>query len=1202
MNREIIPKVKVIIGRANETAREYDDNMVRPEHIMLSILNDDNNLCVSFLKEMDIDLNELYDDIAESLQNQELENAALYTRKVRLPFSNEVKVAFKSLDKESEKVGDDVINTSHILLALLTFQKLPITKVLNNKKITYNTFKNKIMEINDGFKDQINEIKNSFQDDNDDENDFTVGRGKGDKKGKKLESGKTPVLDNFCRDISREAEEGKLDPVVGRVQEIKRVSQILARRKKNNPVLIGEPGVGKAQPLDAKVLTPTGWRTMGEIEIGDEVMTPEGGITKVVGTYPQGEKDIYKITTKDGKEAEACGEHLWKVYGLPSGKRRTKSWRVINTLDIKDKLDNTKYKLKLPLISGIENDPKGLTLNPSLIINPYLMGILLGDGHFGKCSLSFTTNDKIILDNIKTLIGENHTLSLNGLNTYRIVMSKDKLKEVKTKFNKNDRVHKYLNECDLLDLTGKRSDNKFIPHIYKTTSIENKLSLLQGLLDSDGEVTKTGTVKYSTVSHKLAKDVQELVWSIGGLCKIKEKQTSYTYKGVKKPGKLSYSLTIRYHSPKDLFRLDRKLERLSDDYQYADNLKNEIVSIDYVGIKEAKCIMVEDENHLYVTNDYIVTHNTSVVEGIANLINEGKAPRVLLNKKIYSLSLTNMIAGTKYRGQFEERMKAILEELEKNKHIIIFIDELHTIVGAGGATGSMDAANMLKPALANGSIQCIGATTFDEYREHIEKDKALTRRFQEVKINEPTLTETRTILDNIKDKYENYHKVTYTQEAIEEIIKMSDRYIADRAMPDKAIDVLDEAGASTNINQKIPETIKKLEAKKELINVDKLEVVKKQNYEEAAKLRDEERKINEELDKAKTTWTESLDKKRTIVDVDLIAEVISMMTDIPVNKISSQETKKLMSMDKDLMGRVIGQNDAVTKVTKAIKRNRLGIKDKSKPIGSFIFLGSTGVGKTYLTKLLAEHIFGDAEALIRMDMSEYMEKHAVSRLVGAPPGYVGYEEGGQLTEKVRRKPYAVILFDEIEKAHPDVFNILLQLLDEGQLTDSLGRRVNFKNCLIIMTSNVGVTELNSFGKNMGFQTNAAIADEEERARSIIEKALKKKFKPEFLNRLDEAIIFNSLKEEDIHKIINMELDKLKARVLETGFNLKINKSAVEYVAKQGYDEAYGARPLNRAIQRYIEDPVADEILSGNVKEGDTIKISFDKKTQKIVLS
>ena len=561
-----------------------------------------------------------------------------------------------------------------------------------------------------------------------------------------------------------------------------------------------------------------------------------------------------------------------------------------------------------------------------------------------------------------------------------------------------------------------------------------------------------------------------------------------------------------------------------------------------------------------------------------------------------------MIAGTKYRGQFEERMKAILEELKANTNIIIFIDELHTIVGAGGATGSMDAANMLKPALADGSIQCIGATTFDEYREHIEKDKALTRRFQDVRIDEPSLEETREILENIKSKYEDYHKVTYTKDAIDECIKMSDRYISDRSMPDKAIDVLDEAGASTNINQKTPEKIKKLEAKKELINLDKLNVVKKQKYEEAAKLRDEERKVNEELEKAKETWIDDLDKKRTIVDVDLVAEVVSMMSNIPVNKISSQETKKLMRMDKELNGKVIGQDEAVSKVVRAIKRNRLGIKDKTKPVGSFIFLGSTGVGKTYLTKLLAENIFGDSEALIRIDMSEYMEKINVSRLIGAAPGYVGYEEGGQLTEKVRRKPYSVILLDEIEKAHPDVFNLLLQVLDEGRLTDSNGRVVDFKNCLIIMTSNVGVSELNNIGKSLSFATKNSIADETNKEREVIEKALKKNFKPEFLNRLDEAIIFNSLKEEDIMKIINLELIKLKDRVNETGYSIKINKSAIEYVAKQGYDEAYGARPLNRAIQRYIEDPITDEILSGKYAKGDTIKISYDKKIDEIVLN
>jgi len=503
--------------------------------------------------------------------------------------------------------------------------------------------------------------------------------------------------------------------------------------------------------------------------------------------------------------------------------------------------------------------------------------------------------------------------------------------------------------------------------------------------------------------------------------------------------------------------------------------------------------------------------------------------------------------------------------------------------------------------LARGELQVIGATTLDEYRENIEKDGALTRRFQQVLVEEPTLEETKIILMNIKEKYENHHKVKYTEESIDECVKLSARYIMDRAMPDKAIDVMDEAGASTNVSLEKPENIKLLEIQKNEIKERKKDVVIKQKYEEAAKLRDEEKKVLEQLQTAMTEWNSKLEKKTTEVGVELISEVVSMMTGIPLTKISTQESKRLINMDKDLMGKVIGQDSAVVKVVKAIKRNRIGIKDKNKPVGSFIFLGPTGSGKTLLAKLLAEQVFGDSDALIRMDMSEYMEKHSVSRLIGPPPGYVGYEQGGQLTEKVRRKPHCVILFDEIEKAHDDVFNLLLQLLDEGQLTDGLGRKVNFKNALIILTSNIGVRELASYGKSMGFETTNSIINEENRAREIIEKALKKKFRPEFLNRIDEAIVFRGLTEEDIHKIIHLEIDKLEKRLIEMKFKLKISKDAVEYLAKQGYDEAYGARPLARAIQHYVEDAVADEILTGNINEGDTINIGFEKEKEEITI-
>ena len=591
---------------------------------------------------------------------------------------------------------------------------------------------------------------------------------------------------------------------------------------------------------------------------------------------------------------------------------------------------------------------------------------------------------------------------------------------------------------------------------------------------------------------------------------------------------------------------------------------------------------------------------SSIVEGLAQLIKDGNAPRTLIGKKIFMLDLASLVAGTKYRGQFEERMKAVLEECKANPDIILFIDELHTIVGAGNASGSLDASNIFKPALARGEIQIIGATTLDEYRENIEKDGALTRRFQQVLVEEPTLEETKIILMNIKDKYEKHHKVKYTEEAIDECVKLADRYITERSMPDKAIDIMDEAGASTNVTLEKPEEMKQLEAKKLEINERKKEVVIKQKYEEAAKLRDEEKKVIEELQNAMNKWNERLEKKTTEVGVELISEVVSMMTGIPLTKISSQESKRLMNMDKELMGKIIGQDAAVSKVVKAIKRSRLGLKDKNKPT-SFIFMGGSGTGKTLLAKKIAEKLYGDVDSLVRFDMSEYMEKHSVSKLIGSPNGYVGYEQGGQLTEKIRRKPYSIILLDEIEKAHEDVFNIFLQVFDEGHLTDGLGRKVNFKNTIFIMTSNIGVKELNSFGSSLGFQTTDTILNQENRNKNILEKALKNKFKPEFLNRIDEIIIFRGLSSEDIHKIIYLEIENLEKRLLEMNFKLKISKEAVEYLAKQGYDEAYGARPIARAIQHYVEDAVADEILNGNIKEGETITIGFEVEKEQITI-
>ena len=825
MNREISPKVKSIINQAMKEAESFDDVKLRPEHIILSMLMDDSNECVSILSELKVDVSNLYDIVSEHLRKIDLTPRLSSVTKRKLPFSDETKAIFKIVDKECENLNDNIIETSHLMLAILK-SNLAVNKVLETKNVTYKSF----IEIIKGMK---KEPKNGMfdGDDIDDQESYKRPMKKTDTKSK------TPVLDNFCRDISKAVDNGEIDAVIGRKTEIKRVSQILSRRKKNNPILIGEPGVGK----------------------------------------------------------------------------------------------------------------------------------------------------------------------------------------------------------------------------------------------------------------------------------------------------------------------------------------------------------------------------TSIIEGLAQLIKDGEAPRTLTGKRIFTLDLASIVAGTKFRGQFEERMKAILQECKANPDIVLFIDELHTIIGAGNASGSLDASNIFKPALARGELQVIGATTLDEYRENIEKDGALTRRFQQVLVEEPTLEETKTILMNIKDKYEQHHKVKYTEEAIDECVKLSARYIMDRAMPDKAIDVLDEAGSSTNISVEKPEHVKELEIKRDELEAKKKEVVLKQKYEEAAKLRDEEKKVNDALEKAIHEWNESLDSDITEVGVEIISEVVSMMTGIPLSKISTQEGKRLLNMDKDLMGKVIGQDAAVTKVVKAIKRNRIGIKDANKPVGSFIFLGPTGVGKTLLAKLLAEQVFGDSDALIRMDMSEYMEKHSVSRLIGPPPGYVGYDQGGQLTEKVRRKPHCVILFDEIEKAHDDVFNLLLQLLDEGQLTDGLGRKVNFKNALIILTSNIGVKEVGSFGKNMGFETPNTLLNEENKTRDIIEKALKKKFRPEFLNRIDEAIVFRGLKREDIGQIIYVELEKLEKRVSEMGYTLKINEEAIDFLANHGYDEEYGARPLARAIQHYVEDAVADEILNDNIKEGEIINIIYDKATDSLVV-
>ena len=612
----------------------------------------------------------------------------------------------------------------------------------------------------------------------------------------------------------------------------------------------------------------------------------------------------------------------------------------------------------------------------------------------------------------------------------------------------------------------------------------------------------------------------------------------------------------------------------------------------------AQILSRKKKNNVVVVGDAGVG-KSALVEKLALLIVKGECPTNLLDKRIVSLDLTSLVAGTKYRGQFEERIKAILNELQHEPNVIVFIDELHTMIGAGNASGSMDAANILKPALARGEIQCIGATTFDEFKKHIEKDSALVRRFQKIILKEPTQVETIQILENLKDSYQTYHKVFYDDGVIETIVKLCSRFITDRQFPDKAIDVLDELGSEKKINTKVPDIIENLKKESEEIKNRKIQVVKSQNYEQAAKLRDEERKVLTKLEEEKNIWLEKQKDNKIPIVVNDVYEIVSQMTGVPITKLDERETENLLKLEERLSSKVIGQDEAISIISKSIRRNRVGIKDTNKPIGSFIFLGSTGVGKTYLAKSIAELLFGDPDKVVRVDMSEFMEKHNVSRLIGSPPGYVGYDEGGQLTEKIKNNPFSVVLFDEIEKAHKDVFNILLQILDEGHLTDSFGRKVNFTNTIIIMTSNVGAKKVSDFGGGVGFNTTSSESQKHEVKKSIIQKSLKQQFNPEFLNRIDDVILFNPLNEETISRIIEIELSKLIVRLKEKNFNIVFDKTVTSRIAELNTQEEYGARPIKRIIQNLCEDFLSEEILKGSIKENQTITLKFKDGQLKI---
>lgn len=749
----------------------------------------------------------------------------------------------------------------------------------------------------------------------------------------------------------------------------------------------------------------------------------------------------------------------------------------------------------------------------------------------------------------------------------------------------DQRVNEIYNDMELM--------NNLLNHEFLSTA-HMLLSIVRDFEANDPDMASF-LKSYGITSEKIIKTLKTIEMEYR---EQKKNQLESSEEGSEKGGQGKQGPQQKKEQQKTpiLNQFSRNISKAADDYALDPVVERE------EEIKRVTQILTRRTKNNPVLIGEAGVGKTAIVEGLAQLVRDGDAPVVLTNKRFYELDMGSLLAGTKYRGQFEERMKALIKELQDNPDIILFIDEVHTIVGAGSANDSMDAANMFKPALARGEVQIIGATTLDEYRENVENDNALDRRFQEVIVKEPSLEGTKEILQNVKYKYEDHHMVSYTEEALDECVRLSDRYMTEKAMPDKAIDVLDESGAITNAELELPENIKRKQQEKEDIKKEKNEVVKKQAYEKAAELRDREVKLDEEINEEKKNFFREIDNKRKTVDGDLVKKVVSMMTSIPIEKLDSKETKELKKLDQHIKERVIGQEEACEKVAQAIKRNKIGIKDPSKPISSFMFLGPTGVGKTHLAQTVAELVMGDPENMIRVDMSEYSEKFAVSRLTGAPPGYIGYEKGGELTEKVRRHPYSVVLFDEIEKAHPEVFDTLLQVLGDGYLTDSLGRKINFKNTVIILTSNVGAKEMSEFGEGVGFATSSKVANKEEKKRSFVRKALRNKFKPEFLNRIDDTIIFNSLTQDNIKEIVHTELEELKERLKEQGdYKLSLSTQAMDFLARQGYDEKFGARELRRAIETYIEDGITDKLLEGEINEGDTIKVTYSKQNDNLVI-
>jgi len=1090
------PEIIAIYKRAEQLAVDYNHEYITVEHILWSICA--NKDFKQFMINIDYDVNALSDDLFEYIIDMENEAPIINGKSMRPKHSMMV-------DRVSERAVASVMIAHRQTM-------FPIDLFLSILPETSSHAAYFIQKYGIDPQNLINEYQNQY---NSIQKQMTPAKAEA-------------ILEKYCTNLNQDAMDNKIDVLIGRAEELHEIAKTLGRKKKNNVIMVGDAGVGKAQPLDAKIKTPDGWITMGDIRIGDVVTTASGKDSKVTGVYPQGKKDIYMFELSDGRTVESCDEHLWKVWSQYKGKKRKSpggynykefSWEILSTKDIRKKKETNKnYTFKLPLISHHSNDIE-------VPISPYLLGLMIGDGCItgGRCTIS--SSDQFIIEYVKNNIP-------NKCHLEQVSKYDWKIKGGVRGYNTS---HPFKELLKHVNLYGKKSHEKFIPEAYKEASHQQKLELIQGLMDTDGYVEKTGAVSFTTTSPQLAHDFQELIWSIGGIAnsRIKTNKT-YVYNGKRRPCKDSYTISVRYPEPRDLFKLTRKKERCPINYQYKD-LKLNIKTIKYVGKKEAQCIMIDDPSHLYITDNYVVTHNTAIAEGLALRIVNNQVPSTLKGHTVYDVDIGGLVAGSRYRGDFEEKLKELIDAASKKPKTILFIDEAHMIHGAGGGghQGGTDFANMIKPALTKGNLKVIASTTWEEFRKHFEKDAALMRRFNRIAVDEPSARETYKIIMGLKNSYQGFHKMKITKQAIKLAVDLSVKYMTDKNLPDKALDIIDSACA------------------REKIKFD---------------IRPEETEI---------------------INIEHIYNEVSKLTRVPIDQLHTEknENNNLVILEENIKAKVFGQDDAIDNILEKVYIARAGLKNIEKPIASYLFTGPSGCGKTETSKQLSEQM---SMKLLRYDMSEYQEKHSVARLIGAPPGYVGHDSGnevggGLLISEVEKNPNCILLLDEVEKAHPDVLNVLLQAMDNGFITSATGKKANLRNAIIIMTSNLGAAENEK--NSIGFGDSFERGDEDE-------KAIKQYFSPEFRNRLDGIIKFNKLSKINMRFIVLKFIKEINDMLIPQKIKIIPDEEVMDYLIDKGFNPAMGARPLARVINDKIKLPLSKIMLFEKLEPGTKISLKI----------